>query len=881
MKRRLFILPILAGFVLSGCSFQDLMFWKKKSEDSQQKEEKHSEDSEQVVNPEVVSVTVSSPSGTVYDSSEDFTLTATVTVKGNASNEVTWSSSNSSVATVDATGKVSPKGAGQVTITATSKFDTTKSGSTTFTILEAGSHPELISSGYTFTRAWPTTALNTFLGAETISLNAPEGLYYQQFEKVEETEDTSGSAARFSIVFDYTSANQSALESAITTAQYFYFYDENFELDCFIDGNQKFEVDVYGTYLDTAQTQSVLFLNFYRVEDIWDDSTNTEDTAWNTTVAKALADLGIDLPFVKLGKEYDYDLTDNDDEIMIADSCADYTKLESYGATLVAAGWTYDSTEEIFWKHLDAYTDAVVYYYFGGNGNTIVVGLSLRELDDFPSTEVNAFVSAIPSKYSVPAFAEEDTHKFTFKATEINVGDEEDEDVRNAVIVGIKNVTEAQCEAYVGTLVSNGFAMDTNASYDKYFGYSRAYLTKGKIVVVAEIEYDSRKANDEEIAAFLAIDEDDLALMSEEEQSVYYMNALYYAFTGTFPVFDYDVVVGATITIYGDVEGIEDPGLYIRPQSLKLQVEATYQINPIFFEIDNTHTVSYVSANPAVATVSNSGLVTGVSVGQTTVTASIADTEYSAVLSLTIVEKISIAESNAALNTWLHAQGATGTLSLPESEDATGYESYYDDEYGCYSIVVSVDCDEEDAAFNYAAAMSAAGFAIEDLTDEGYGYCCETAETSIQVWTWEDDSFNIDVYYNDPDVIDFSAAGYDNAEKVDEVELGNGSTITFARGSGSNDPTYYDTGAGVRVYGNNTITVEAPDGEKLETVVFEMSQYNKNLTASCGTLETETVSGTTYLTWTAPTGGATSVTFTAASGSGHNRISSMQVILAN
>ena len=34
MKKRLFLLPLIGAFTLAGCSFEDLMFWKKKEDSS-------------------------------------------------------------------------------------------------------------------------------------------------------------------------------------------------------------------------------------------------------------------------------------------------------------------------------------------------------------------------------------------------------------------------------------------------------------------------------------------------------------------------------------------------------------------------------------------------------------------------------------------------------------------------------------------------------------------------------------------------------------------------------------------------------------------------------------------------------------------------------
>lgn len=62
------------------------------------------------------------------------TLTATVTPADAVNRNVTWSSSDPTVATVDETGKVTAQKAGTATITATSAFDTTKTASCTVTV---------------------------------------------------------------------------------------------------------------------------------------------------------------------------------------------------------------------------------------------------------------------------------------------------------------------------------------------------------------------------------------------------------------------------------------------------------------------------------------------------------------------------------------------------------------------------------------------------------------------------------------------------------------------------------------------------------------------------------------------------------------------------
>lgn len=83
--------------------------------------------------PGVVSVVVtpSNPSVLVGDQLQ---LNANVTVVSGAPNAVTWSTSNAAVATVSTTGQVTGVAPGSATITATSTFDATKSGSVSLTV---------------------------------------------------------------------------------------------------------------------------------------------------------------------------------------------------------------------------------------------------------------------------------------------------------------------------------------------------------------------------------------------------------------------------------------------------------------------------------------------------------------------------------------------------------------------------------------------------------------------------------------------------------------------------------------------------------------------------------------------------------------------------
>ena len=862
MKKRLLILPILAGFVMSGCDFSldTLMFWKKKAEeqsevtpdekDSPEEKEDEGEDTPSTVDPEVVSVTVSSPSSYVYEG-KTVELSATVSVKGGAAQTVTWASSNEDVATVSSEGVVTAVAPGAVVITATSTVDSSKSGSASLEVKDAGPYAELIDYGYDYSAEWPESELNKFAGMEVFTIEDANGFYYA------ESAASESSAARFSIVGVLTENLSASVENELLNGNYFWFEDTSYEIDCFIDPTQTVEMEVYGSSLDEEGTKPVLALDVYRCADKFESSTPTKDTAWESETAEELANLGVVLPFVKLGEKYDVYVY-SDGMVEISDYCADFTKLDGYDAVLKAAGYEENEYGE-FVKSLDAYSYAVVYYLFNQYGNTIQVERRLKELDNFPETEVATFVGegGIGSKYSVPSLLGEG-FKYTFDSYQIAI-DEEETDIRDAIEVGVYNVSEEQCMAYVSGLLADNYSMV--ASYEHYYGSTIAFLQKGKICIQTSINYLSREATDEEIAAFEAITEEELAAMSEEEYYDWMTKALELAFTGTFTIYDYSEVSSASILVFGDPEGIEEAGVYILEDEAKVALEGNYTIEPFYWEVDSAeHPVSFVSSNPEVATVDANGVVTGVALGDATITMTAADSEYSDTLVVHVINPASINDVMGDVNAWLAEQGATEVLEFPEIDDLEEITSFYDDYYECYSIVATISGDQEEAVYAYAEKLYNAGFTVYDETEEGYGFVIVTEELEMQLWYWEDGTFNIDIYYSPAlagDTVDFS-----------EYTETSGETDSFAFvtavGTNSNkqEAQYNADSKELRLYIGNTLTISSE--EEMTEIFFDANtcthaKADGTLSASTGTIEA--VEGGFY--WT---GSATEVTFTVNSG---------------
>lgn len=71
--------------------------------------------------------------------------------------------------------------------------------------------------------------------------------------------------------------------------------------------------------------------------------------------------------------------------------------------------------------------------------------------------------------------------------------------------------------------------------------------------------------------------------------------------------------------------------------------------------------------------------------------------------------------------------------------------------------------------------------------------------------------------------VDLSTLGYDNAAEVTTVQLSDGATVTFAANGEQNGPKYYNATKGVRVYKNNTITIEGK--ANIASIVFDCDSY--------------------------------------------------------
>ena len=117
--------------------------------------------------------------------------------------------------------------------------------------------------------------------------------------------------------------------------------------------------------------------------------------------------------------------------------------------------------------------------------------------------------------------------------------------------------------------------------------------------------------------------------------------------------------------------------------------------------------------------------------------------------------------------------------------------------------------------------------------------------------------------------IDLSEQGFSNGQQLDGVEINVNQNIRlfFHKGTGSNEPKYYDTGSAVRCYGGNYFTVTTSSGViNSITLTFSSGEGTNAITTDVGNYEEPW--------WT---GDNDSVNFTFGGTSGHRRIKALEI----
>lgn len=148
----------------------------------------------------------------------------------------------------------------------------------------------------------------------------------------------------------------------------------------------------------------------------------------------------------------------------------------------------------------------------------------------------------------------------------------------------------------------------------------------------------------------------------------------------------------------------------------------------------------------------------------------------------------------------------------------------------------------------------------EDITpSEGYTFAMPSGGATVTA------TFKVAAQESEKS-IEFSTLGYTNGQEVPTIESGD-CTIIWNKGSNSNTPKYYDTGAAIRAYGGNYFTVSVAGGtiSSIE-LTFASGEGTNAITTDVGSYDNGTWSGN-----------ASSVKFTITGTSGHRRITGITI----
>ena len=135
--------------------------------------------------------------------------------------------------------------------------------------------------------------------------------------------------------------------------------------------------------------------------------------------------------------------------------------------------------------------------------------------------------------------------------------------------------------------------------------------------------------------------------------------------------------------------------------------------------------------------------------------------------------------------------------------------------------------------------------------------------------------FSIFAIHAEEVTVTFSEQGYTNAQEVTELAINGDLTATFNQGENSTTPKYYNTGKAFRLYAKNTMTITAPEGATINSIVMTTGSgdyvVNAGSAVSAGTLA---IDGTTA---TISDINSNSVVFTQGGSKGHVRIVTLTV----
>lgn len=652
MKKRLLFLPLLAGLALTGCGKND-------DAGSNNNPGGEEEDTPTVV-PAVTSVEIKDSKSSLSLNST-MQLSATVTVTGNASKQVTWSSNDTTVATVSTSGLVTPKKVGSVTITATSRFDSEKSDSVTIQVVDHGFAPEYYDElDYDLSQEWSEVegVIKGFLGAGEYSIIAPESVEGGIYSMIYEADPSEGTAGCVEVIIDGMQADSYA--GILSKAGWTKVYESSVTTYEAVDPTLTYTVSIDTEFDDYYEPIAPTILRFFKCSDVWEPSVKTQDTAWSKDhygeyASDEYYEETVDewlsyVPFVALGSNYEIEYQDNSlyrlfgydipDYVSICDYTLDESFLEGYDAVLTGSGLTYDSEGEYYYVNVENHS-YVVYFEWGEGGNSIFVQQELAIFDSWPTDYVDEYChTELESIYTLPEVS--GLEEYTFDIVE-----DYDEDYNPIYYAEVYagEITKTAADAYFAGLQSSGFKVISSPATDEDF--ASWMVTKGKLVIesyfVENYDYETEEFD------------------PNNGQLVFYI--------------DCDPTVR------------EIPGLYELMDSSNLLVGKTLELSNWLevFEL-GTPEFTFTSSDPTKVTVDEeTGLITAVALTEeempvtVTVSTTVDDTPYEASIEINVIEATEVTDtvvfSSSNVGSARTEHGATITIGTGKGQNPAIFNS--------------------------------------------------------------------------------------------------------------------------------------------------------------------------------------------------------------
>ena len=193
------------------------------------------------------------------------------------------------------------------------------------------------------------------------------------------------------------------------------------------------------------------------------------------------------------------------------------------------------------------------------------------------------------------------------------------------------------------------------------------------------------------------------------------------------------------------------------------------------------------------------------------------------------VKKVTVAEFNAAAEStdvWYQLTGTVKNLKDGDQygnfdlEDATG--SVY-----VYGLLSAKGGEKKKFQELVAAKGIKEGSKITIIGNRG-SYEGKIEVTNAYFVSIEGDNGNNDNPAGEVNgntiTVTFSTLGFENAQELSTITLVDGTTLTFDKGGNNSTPKYYVSGAAIRLYPKNSVTVNA--SKKIDNIVLTCSANN-------------------------------------------------------